>query len=81
MSVVDHVFHPEGEATIEQVLQSSDGVRGRLKEGHNAGRVGRVQEDDSCEKNEQNYPAGHALSLHRCACEDKIKTGLQEIVG
>lgn len=63
MPIVDSVFHAQGKATIEQVLQCADAVRGGLQQGHNAGRVGRVEEDYGYEEHNENDSGGHFVRL------------------
>lgn len=63
MPIVDSVFHPQGKATVEQVLQGANAVRGGLEKGHNAGGVRRVHEDYGYEEHEEDDSGGHAPCL------------------
>jgi hypothetical protein len=63
VTIVHSVLHSQGKATVEQVLQRTDAVRGGLQQGHNAGRVGRVEEDYGNEEHKEDDSGGHSVCL------------------
>jgi hypothetical protein len=69
VSVEDGVLDAQRQAAVQQVLQRADAGRGGLEQGHDAGRVRRVEEDGGHEEHEERDPRGHAACLETRACK------------
>jgi hypothetical protein len=61
--IVDSIFHPQSKATVQQILQGADAVRGGLEESHNGGWVRSVEEDYGYEEHKQDNSGGYAFCL------------------